>query len=239
MQSSRVSAKKGWNLEVLCRFQVPQFGLKVRFISDTRIDELIDRLGAARWVTTLDLKKGYWQVPLRDAARELTAFRTPWGLFQFSVMPFGLHGAPATFQRLMDQVLTGTNGYAGAYLDDVIVYSSSWEEHLQHLQDVLQRIEVAGLTINPAKCAVAKRETEYLGYVIGGGVIKPQVQKLEAIQKCPLPRTKTQVRSFLGMAGWYRRFVPNFSVRPPALTDLTRKSCPVQVRWSEEARVAF
>ena len=139
----------------------------------------------------------------------------------------------------MDQVLRGTNGYAGAYLDDVIVYSSSWEEHLQHLQDVLQRIEVAGLTINPAKCAVAKRETEYLGYVIGGGVIKPQVQKLEAIQKCPLPRTKTQVRSFLGMAGWYRRFVPNFSVRPPALTDLTRKSCPVQVRWSEEARVAF
>ena len=190
-------------------------------------------------MTTLDLKKGYWQVPLSDAARELTAFRTPWGLFQFSVMPFGLHGAPATFQRLMDQVLTGTNGYAGAYLDDVIVYSSSWEEHLQHLQDVLQRIEAAGLTINPAKCAVAKRETEYLGYVIGGGVIKPQVQKLEAIQKCPLPQTKTQVRSFLGMAGWYRRFVPNFSVRAAALTDLTRKSCPVQVQWSEEARMAF
>ena len=187
----------------------------------------------------MDLAKGYWQVPLSDTSKELTAFRTPLGLFHFSKMPFGLHGAPATFQRLMDQVLAGTNGYAAAYLDDVVVYSASWGDHVRHVKDVLDRIATAGLTINPAKCAFAKREAEYLGYVIGGGIIKPQVQKLEAVQKCPLPQTKTQVRSFLGMAGWYRRFVPHFSARAASLTDLTRKNSPVQVQWTEGARKAF
>lgn len=204
-----------------------------------RIDDLIDHLGRARWLTTLDLCKGYWQVPLSDTAKELTAFKTPWGLFHFCTMPFGLHGAPATFQRLMDQVLGGLEGYAAAYLDDVIIFSSSWEEHLEHLKEVFHRIQSAGLTINPRKCAIAKKETEYLGYVIGGGVIRPQIQKMQAIQDCSLPQTKTQVRAFLGMAGWYRRFVPNFAVRAAPLTDLTRKTCPVQIQWTEEAKHAF
>lgn len=124
-----------------------------------RIDDFIDSLGPANWV------------PLSDSSKELTAFRKPWGIFHFSKMPFGLHGAPATFERLMDQVLAGTNGYAAAYLDDVIIYSASWEDHVRHVRDVLDRIESAGLTINPAKCAIAKREAEYLGYVTDGGII--------------------------------------------------------------------
>ncbi|KAG5852333.1 hypothetical protein ANANG_G00061280 [Anguilla anguilla] len=204
-----------------------------------RIDDLIDRLGKAKYLTTIDLCKGYWQVPLSTRSRELTAFRTPWGLYQFSVMPFGLHGAPATFQRLVDQVLSGLSNFTSAYLDDIVIYSSSWEDHLRHLEVVFQRIQSAGLTINPSKCAIAKTETEYLGYVIGNGVIKPQVQKIQAIQGCPLPQTKTLVRSFLGMAGWYRRFVPDFSMRVAVLTDLTRKNCPTQIRWTEEAEGAF
>ena len=204
-----------------------------------RIDSLIECLGKAKWLTTIDLRKGYWQVPLSARSKELTAFRTPWGLFHFSVMPFGLHGAPATFQRLMDQVLTGLNTFAAAYLDDIIVYSSSWEDHVRHLGQVFERIRSAGLTINPSKCAIAKTETEYLGYVIGNGIIKPQVQKVEVIRSCPLPQTKTQVRSFLGMAGWYRRFVPNFSIRAVALIDLTRKNSPNKIQWTEEAEAAF
>ncbi|KAI4883507.1 hypothetical protein NFI96_029468 [Prochilodus magdalenae] len=211
-----------------------------------RIDSLIECLGKAKWLTTIDLRKGYWQVPLSArskeltaCSKELTAFRTPWGLFHFSVMPFGLHGAPATFQRLMDQVLTGLNTFAAAYLDDIIVYSSSWEDHVRHLGQVFERILSAGLTINPSKCAIAKTETEYLGYVIGNGIIKHQVQKVEVIRSCPLPQTKTQVRSFLGMAGWYRRFVPNFSVRAVALIDLTRKNSPNKIQWTEEAEAAF
>ncbi len=98
-----------------------------------RIDELIERLGKASYMTTLDLCKGYWQVPLDPSSKPYTAFRSPTGLYQYTVMPFGLHGAPATFQRLMHHVLAGCEQYAAAYLDDVVIYSGSWQEHLQHL----------------------------------------------------------------------------------------------------------
>lgn len=204
-----------------------------------RIDELIDRLGGAKFLTTLDLSKGYWQVPLEEGTKELTAFRTPFGFFQFTMMPFGLQGAPATFQRLMDQVLDGARGYASAYLDDVVIYSTSWEDHLTHVRDVLQRIQAAGLTVNPGKCAIAQTEVQYLGYVIGGGKIKPQVGKVSAIMDTPRPTTKKQVRSFLGVVGWYRRFVPNFANRAAPLIELTRKSNPNRVQWSDECDNAF
>lgn len=141
-----------------------------------RIDDMVERLGKARYLTTIDLCKGYWQVPLTERSKELTAFRTPWGLFQFKVMPFGLHGAPATFQRLMDQVLSDMSDFAAAYLDDIVIFSSTWEEHLQHLEKVLGRLQSAGLTVNPAKCAIAKAETEYLGFVIGNGSNKTSSQ---------------------------------------------------------------
>ncbi|XP_057693505.1 uncharacterized protein LOC130916648 [Corythoichthys intestinalis] len=204
-----------------------------------RIDELIERLGTAKYLTTIDLCKGYWQVPLSSRSRELTAFRTPWGLYHFRVMPFGLHGAPATFQRLMDKVLCGLSQFAAAYLDDIIIYSNSWDEHLQHLKVVLRCLQNAGLTVNPAKCAFAKRETEYLGFVIGGGLVKPQIGKVEAIRCCPLPRTQKQLKSFLGMSGWYHRFIPNYSARASLLTDMTSLRGSSVLRWSEEAVKAF
>lgn len=204
-----------------------------------RIDDMIERLGKARYLTTIDLCKGYWQVPLAEKSRELTAFRTPWGLYQFTVLPFGLHGAPATFQRLMDQVLFGCDEYACAYLDDIVIYSATWEGHLKHLGEVLERLQSAGLTINPTKCVFAKPETEYLGFIIGNGVIKPQVHKVHALESCPLPQTRKQLRSFLGMAGFYHRFIPNFSARAAPLTDRTGSRCSNQVRWTEEAVAAF
>ncbi len=127
-------------------------------------------------------------------------------------MPFGLHGAPAIFQRLMDRVLSDLDDYVAAYLDDIIVYSSSWEQHLQNVKNVFQRIQGAGLSLNSPKSAIAKKETECLGYVVGNCVISPQIQKIKAIQNCPLPHTKTQIQPFLRMAGLYRRFVPNFQL---------------------------
>ncbi|XP_051809284.1 E3 ubiquitin-protein ligase RNF31-like isoform X4 [Acanthochromis polyacanthus] len=148
-------------------------------------------------------------------------------------------GAPATFQRLMDYVLRDVTDFAAAYLDDVIVYSSCWEEHLYHLQEVLKRIRAAGLTINPRKCFVAHREVQYLGFTIGFGKIKPQVEKMDAIRSFPVPTTKRQVRGFIGLAGWYRKFVPNFSERTAVLTDLTKKAAPNKVHWSEECERAF
>lgn len=204
-----------------------------------RIEELIERLGNAKYLSTVDLCKGYWQVPLSSRSKELTAFRTPWGLHHFKTMPFGLHGAPPTFQRLMDQVLHGLSDFTSAYLDDVVIFSGTWEEHLKHLKVVLRRIQEAGLTINPGKCALAKKETEYLGYVLGNGVIRPQVGKVQAIKSWSLPKTKKQVRSFLGLVGWYRRFVPNFSSRAAALTDLIKKNGPNQIQWTEQAQRAF
>ena len=139
----------------------------------------------------------------------------------------------------MDQVLHGLEGFASAYLDDIVIHSSTWEEHLGHLRVVLEHIRKAGLTINPSKCALAKPETEHLGYVIGNGVLRPQVQKVQAIESCPLPQTKTQLRSFLGLAGWYRRFIPNYSGSAAVLTDLTRKTQPIKIWWTEETQAAF
>lgn len=204
-----------------------------------RVDELVERLGRAKYLSTLDLCKGYWQVPLKPECKELTAFKTPFGHFQFRVLPFGLHGAPATFQRMMDQILQGTEMFAAAYLDDIIIFSQSWEEHLRHLQEVLKRIKTAGLTIRPDKCALAKAETQYLGYVLGHGVVRPQVGKIEAIKNAERPVTKKQVRSFLGLVGWYRRFVPNFSARAVALTNLTKKCHPNKVNWTMDCERAF
>ncbi|KAG1926090.1 gag-pol fusion protein [Pimephales promelas] len=158
-----------------------------------RIEELIERLGNAKYLSTVDLCKGYWQVPLSSSSKELIAFRTPWGLHHFKTMPFGLHGAPPTFQRLMDQVLHGLSDFMSAYLDDIVIFSETWEEHLKHLQMVLRRIQEAGLTINPDKCALAKKEIEYLGYVVGNGVIWPQVGKVQAIKSFTLPKTKKQM----------------------------------------------
>ncbi|KAK7938780.1 hypothetical protein WMY93_002106 [Mugilogobius chulae] len=204
-----------------------------------RIDDLLEKIGAAKYITTLDLCKGYWQVPLEESSRPYTAFQTPAGLFQFTVMPFGLHGAPATFQRLMDRVLKGCEHCSAAYLDDVVIFSETWEDHIQHLSLVLKKIEQAGLTLNPAKCEWARQETRYLGYHLGQGEVRPQVDKVEAILKSPRPQTKKEVRSFLGLAGWYRRFVPQFATIAAPLTALTTKDQRNPVIWTEDCDTAF
>ena len=138
-----------------------------------RIDEIIDRLGGARYISTLDLTRGYWQVPLAEDSIEKSAFTTPFGLFEFLVMPFGLHGAPATFQRMMDNILRGAEKFAAAYLDDVVIYSETWEDHLLHLEEVINRLKFHGLTAKPKKGALATKEVPFLGYVVGGGRVRP------------------------------------------------------------------
>lgn len=204
-----------------------------------RVDDLLEKIGQAQFITTLDLCKGYWQVPLDPASRPYTAFRTPLGLYQFTVLPFGLHGAPATFQRLMDRVLQGCEEWSAAYLDDVVIHSNSWPEHLQHVRQTLEKIQAAGLTLNVNKCEWARQEAGYLGYHLGNGQLRPQVDKVEAIRRSPRPRTKKEVRSFLGLVGWYRRFVPNFASIAVPLTDLLSKSVSNPVPWTEDCETAF
>nr|XP_006012602.1 PREDICTED: uncharacterized protein LOC102366250 [Latimeria chalumnae] len=158
-----------------------------------RVDELIERLGKANYLTTLDLTKGYWQIPLTRSAIEKTAFITLQGLFQYTVMPFGLHGAPAMFQRLMDRVLRPHTQYASAYLDDVIIHSVDWESHLQKVEAVVDSLRKTGLMANPEKCYVGLSEARYLGYIVGGGLVRPQINKVEAIKGWPQPVNKRQV----------------------------------------------
>jgi len=160
-----------------------------------RVDELIEQLGKSRYITTLDLTKGYWQVPLAPAARENTAFITPDGLFHFIMLPFSLHGAPVTFQRLMDRVLWPHQKYAVAYLDDIVIHGEEWGTYLQQVTAVLRALRWVGLTANPKKCRLGLRDADYLGFTIGSGCVKPQAGKVEAIRDWPRPQTKKQVRS--------------------------------------------
>ena len=204
-----------------------------------RVDEMTERLGPARFISTLDLTKGYWQIPLTDRARPKTAFSTPDGLFQYKVLPFGVHGAPATFQRLMDKILRPHQDYAGAYIDDVIIYSRSWQEHLRHLEAVLDELRSANLTVNAKKCRVGMTETDFLGFTVGRGCIKPQERKVQRIKEWPRPITKRQVKSFLGLLSYYQKFIDNYSTVAAPLYDLTRQREPHHVKWTIETEEAF
>ena len=204
-----------------------------------RIDEMLDAVGKAQYITTLDLAKGYWQVPLEDTDREKTAFTSPIGLLQFCVMPFGLSGAPATFQRLMDRVLRGLGDFVGVYLDDIIIYSETWDDHLHHLCQVLQRINDANLTLKLKKCSFGTQECTYLGHRIGCGGVRPEESKVKAVQDICRPQTKKEVRSFLGLTGYYRRFIKDYATIATPLTDLTKKGEPEQVKWTDQCENAF
>lgn len=171
-------------------------------------------------------------MPLDPASQPYTAFKTPLGLFHFTVLPFGLHGAPATFQRIMD--LQGGEECSAAYLDDVVIFSNTWTEHFQHLKQTLEKIQRAGLTLNMEKCSWAQREACYLGYLLGNGQLKPQVSKVEAIHRSPQPRTKNEVRSFSGLVGWYRRFIPEFASIATPLTNMLAKAVQSPLPWTEE-----
>ena len=199
-----------------------------------RIEDILDRVGKANFITTLDLPRGYWQVPVADEDRHKTAFTSPFGLYQFCVMPFGLNGAPGTFQRLMNEVVQDLEKFAHAYLDDLVVFSDTWREHLSHLETILEKLQEFGLTAKMPKCQWEMAECTYLGHVVGGGQVKPEINKLEAVKNFPTPKTKKEVQSFLGLTGYYRRFVKDHASMAVPLTNLTRKECPEAVVWTEE-----
>ena len=205
-----------------------------------RIEDLVDKMAKAKYVSTMDLSRGYWQIPLTDESKDKTAFITPFGIWQFVTMPFGLADAQATCQRLVDtRLIRGIEDHAAAYVDDLTVFSMTWEDHLVHLQDMLERFRNAGLTVKPKKCRFGMEETEYLGHVVGNGMVKPCQSKTEAVKQFPVPETKKQVRSFLGLAGYYRKFIKNSSDLAAPLTNLTKKREPQKVKWTQECDQAF
>ena len=196
------------------------------------MDGLIDQLGNAQYISTLDLLWGYWQVPMSAGLREKTAFVTPYRLFQFNIMPFGLQRALATFQCMMDQLLQGLEDWTAAYLDDVVVHSVTWNEHTSALRAVLRALKDAGLTAKPSKCRFAIAECIYLGHIVGKGM-RPENCKIAALEAFPTPSTKNEVRTVLGLTGYYRRFIPDYTPMAAPLTELTKKTNPNRVVWNE------
>ncbi|KAL5491649.1 hypothetical protein EMCRGX_G016981 [Ephydatia muelleri] len=191
-----------------------------------RIDELIDRLGQARFISTIDLTRGYWQIPIAQKDREKTNFATPYGLFQFKVLPFGLNGAPACFQRLMDRVIQGCEDYAAAYLDDLVIFSNSWKEHLEQLEVALSRIQKAGLTIKASKCQMGMEECVYLGHIVGNGVVRPEAGKVEAVKTFPIPKTRRSRKSAPNSISWTEKCDQGFNLLKEMLCSTPVLNCP-------------
>ena len=184
----------------------------------------------------MDLLKGYWQVPLTERAKQLAAFVTPDGLYQYQVMPFGMKNAPATFQRMINKLVGRMEG-CEAYIDDVVVYSDCWEDHLICLRRVLTKFAEVNLTVNLAKSEFGHAEVTFLGHVVGSGWVKPLVTKIQSILKYPPPSNRRELMRFLGMAGYYRRFCQNFSVITAPLTNLLKKG--QEYAWSTNCQDAF
>ena len=201
-----------------------------------RVEDCIDKVGNSQVVSKFDLLKGYWQVPLTPRAREIAAFVTPTGFYQYTVMPFGMKNAPATFQRMIHRVIDGLEGCEG-YIDDIIVLSDSWEQHLQQVKAFLTRLRQARLTVNLSKSEFGKACVTYLGYVVGQGKIRPINAKVEAIVSFPVPTNKNQLMRFLGMVGYYRKFCKNFAVVAEPLTRLLQKK--QTFNWMEYQQTAF
>ena len=178
-----------------------------------RIDDTLDCLHDAKWFSTLDLKSGYWQVELEEEAKPLTTFTMgPLGFWECERMPFGLTNAPATFQRLMESCLGELNlSWCIIYLDDIIVFSQTPEEHLVRLQDVFDKLKATRLKLKPSKCELFKKQINYLGHVLGQEGVTTDPDKIKAVTEWPRPTTVTEVRSFSGFVSYYRRFIPNFS----------------------------
>ena len=157
-----------------------------------RMDDCVDCVGAAVYISKFHLLKGYWQVPLSKRAQETSAFITPSGLYSYCVMPFGLRNAPATFQRLMNKVVGVLDGCA-VYLDDVVVYSDNWSDHIERVRALFDRLAEAHLTVNLAKCEFAKATVTYLGRQVGHGEVRPLLAKVQAIEQYPQPVTKKEL----------------------------------------------
>ena len=200
--------------------------------------EIFDTMGGAKIFSCLDCQQGYWQVRMAEEDRHKTAFRCHLGLWQWKVMAFGLRNSPATYQRLMSHVLSGYTGkFCHVFIDDIICFSNTFEEHLEHLDLIFKRLEQAGLKLKPSKCAFAKTEVRYLGHLLSPGEIRPDPSNVEKVRNLEPPTDVAGVRALVGLASYYRSFVKDFSKRASPLTELTKKN--VAFHWGPEQQAAF
>ena len=209
------------------------------FVPLPKIDEIYGKLRGAKIFSALDMRSGYYHIALTPEAQPKTAFVVggPQGTkYEFKVVPFGLTQAPAYFQRLVGEVLKGLP-FAFGYLDDILIYSPNMETHLEHMGIIFQRLKEANLKLKESKCSFLKAHIQYLGHIISGEGIEPVPEKLESLKNMPAPKTQKEVRQFLGLAGYYRKFVPKYSDIARPLTDLTKQD--IRFIWTQKCQQTF
>lgn len=203
-----------------------------------RIDDSLDALGGSKWFCTMDLQSGFWQVEMDPEDRPKTAFSTTKGLYEFNVMPMGLVNSPATFERLMENVLRGLQWEEClVYVDDIIVMGKSIDQCVDRLEHVFDRLKEAGLTLKPSKCNFFKKSVSFLGHVVSEQGIQCDPVKIEAVQNWPVPQNLTEVRSYLGLCSYYRKFIEHFASIARPLHKLTSKD--VKFAWCQLCQEAF
>lgn len=203
-----------------------------------RIDDLLDTLGKAKVFSALDMRAGFHQVPVEENSKELTAFTTKYGVYHYNTLPMGLVNSPATFQRLIDLCFRPLiNKCLVAYIDDLNIYSQNPYEHLVHLEQVFNCIKIANLKLNPEKCFFFKDHLKFLGYIVTKDGLETDPSKIEKIQNYPIPKTLTQIRGFLGLASYYRRFIQNFAAMARPLHDQTKTT--KKIPWSNSTTECF
>ena len=188
-----------------------------------RIDDLLDNLAGAKYFSSLDLTSGYHQLVLQEADRPKTAFNTHIGKFEYKVLPMGLSNAPAVFQTAMNTVFGSMlNKFVCVYLDDILIFSKTEEEHFQHLEQVLSLLEQHDLKAKRTKCELFKPELKFLGHIISAGGMRPDPKKVAAVQDWPVPKSVYEVRSFLGLSNYFRKYIQGYSAVAAPLTDLLK-----------------
>ncbi len=203
------------------------------------LQEILDKVGSSNVLSKLDLTSGFHQIEVAPESQDLTSFSCPAGKFKYVCMPFGLKNAPAIFQAVVEQVLAPMARVASNYIDDVVVFSRSWDDHLKDLQEVIECLGKAGLTIKRKKCEFGRRYMSYLGHQVGCGRVAVPESRVRAMAEFRRPITKKQLRSFLGSVGYYRKFVEGFARLSALLTPAVALSSPLRVVWTEEMDAAF
>ena len=201
-------------------------------------EEIFAKLARAKWLSKLDFTKGYWQIPMQEADKPKTAFSSSSGTFQFTRMPFGMVNSGAAYNRMMRKLLCNVKN-VDSFVDDVLIHTETFEEHLSTVRTVLERVREANLTVKPSKCTFGMPSLDFVGHHVGCESLKVMPDKVEQVLKAERPHNKTQVRAFLGLSGYYRKFVPNYSAIAGPLTDATKKGAPAEIAWDEPQSKAF
>ncbi|GFT33935.1 retrovirus-related Pol polyprotein from transposon 297 [Trichonephila clavipes] len=213
--------------------------IRTEYFPLPNIEERVETVSAAKFITVLIVSKGYWQIQLSKTAQREAGFCTSFGTYRPLRMSFGLKNAPYFFSKLMAELLNGLEERT-TYLDDIAIFSDTWESHLKHVETVLQRIKRAKLTIKPSKCKFAQQNVKFLGHIVSQGFRTPSEVKVQDVLEFPTPRTKTQIRAFLGLAGYYQKHINLFSVIAAPLTDaLKGRAKKGEIKWTTEGEDAF